>query len=164
MTTRLLTLVVERLGHHVSANAEVQPLQDWLQLHKHALENPVVRRQRGQEHHQHWTTWRILTQTSFFSFSLAKMDPTSNFGSSTATSDLLGYHLAILSFFFSGFKGTGLTSRVGEHQPRNVSSNHGQRGEEAAGQDAKLEHTSTHVTILKNILIVISHPPLNIAI
>lgn len=35
-----------------------------------------------------------------------------------------------------------LTSRVGEHQPSNVASNHGQAREDSAGQDAKLAHSN----------------------
>lgn len=57
----LLTLVINRLCHHVSTHTEVQPLQDRLQLHVHTLENPVIGCQRGQEHCQHWTTEEMKT-------------------------------------------------------------------------------------------------------
>lgn len=50
----LLTLIIYRLRHHVSTNAEVQPLQGRLQLHAHMLEHPVISSQRGQESGQHW--------------------------------------------------------------------------------------------------------------
>lgn len=35
-----------------------------------------------------------------------------------------------------------LTSRVGEHQPSDAASNHGQAREDSAGQDAKLAHSN----------------------
>lgn len=52
----LLTLIINWICHHVSTNTEVQPLQDWLQLHADMLENPVIGCQRGQESGQHWRT------------------------------------------------------------------------------------------------------------
>lgn len=50
-----LTLIVDGLWHHVSVNAEVQPLQGRLQLHKHTLKHPVIGSQRSQQGRQHWS-------------------------------------------------------------------------------------------------------------
>lgn len=49
----LLTLIINRLGHHVSINTEIQPLQGWLQLHAHTLKHLVIGSQRGQESGPH---------------------------------------------------------------------------------------------------------------
>lgn len=48
-----LTLPLALPGHHVSADAEVQALQDGLQAQVQALPQPVVHGQGPQQHHEH---------------------------------------------------------------------------------------------------------------
>ena len=52
-TAQELTLLLPLLCYHVASNAEIQPLQSWLQLHVHALPQPVVHSEGPQQDEEH---------------------------------------------------------------------------------------------------------------